>query len=320
MYHVPVHESVMQVVGQAASARTGGSPEALTTIAQAQRQLGADHFVEAMKGFETLLLRDSHNLAARAGEHSAAIDRALELRNAGDTLASLQTLEHARSILPDDPILLTDLGIEADSLHRLPEALDALQAALVLRPGEPTATYALARTELDSDHPVKAEALFRAYLAQRPGDASAHYGLGHLLQMQQRSDESAQEFHRSIEIKPVQTESYYQLGQMDLDAHRDVVARPLFEKTLSRMPTHGGALVGLGILDFRAKNYLSARRELDAAVASTPDYEPAHYYLGLTLARLGDKAASERELAVASSLNIKQQGKAAPVGVIDGPP
>jgi tetratricopeptide (TPR) repeat protein len=174
--------------------------------------------------------------------------------------------------------------------------------------------------EPNSDHPVKAEALFRAYLAQRPGDASAHYGLGHLLQMQQRSDEAAQEFHRSIEIKPVQTESYYQLGQMDLDAHRDVVARPLFEKTLSRMPTHGGALVGLGILDFRAKNYLSARRELDAAVASTPDYEPAHYYLGLTLARLGDKAASERELAVASSLNIKQQGKAAPVGVIDGPP
>ena len=273
-------------------------------------------FEEAEKHFESALKVNRHDEPARRGERDAAVGLALQLRKGGDGPSALLSLEHAETFLPNDPILLTDLGIEADLLHHYDRAAEALDVVLKNKPGDPTALYALARTELDRDNPKKAEMLFHAYLAQRPDDASAHYGLGRLLQMQQRTDEASAEFRRALEIQPVQTESYYQLGQMALDAHRDTEARAMFEKTLSRLPTHGGARTGLGILDYRAKDYMSARGSLEQAIASSPDYEPAHYYLGLTLARLGDKEASTRELEVAAQLAAEQQDKGKPIGVV----
>ena len=290
------------------------SPEANDLLGSLQLQ--HRQFAEAEEHFESALTVNRHDETARRGERDAAVGLALQLRKAGDASAALLSLEHAKTFLPDDPILLTDLGIEADSLHDYDRAAEALDAVLKERPGDPTALYASARTELDRDNPKKAETLFHAYLAQRPDDASAHYGLGRLFQRQQRTDEASAEFHRALEIQPVQTESYYQLGQMALDAHRDPEARAMFEKTLSRLPTHGGARTGIGILDYRAKDYKLARGSLEQAIANSPDYETAHYYLGLTLARLGDKEASARELQVAAQLAAKQQGKGTPIGVV----
>ncbi len=252
-------------------------------------------------------------------EGDRAVATALGLRKQGDGPAALACLEQARVSHPEDPVLLTDLGVQAYDLQRLTEAAEALNTALRLQPNSPTAQYALARVELDRQHMPQAEALFRAYLAQRPKDASAHYGFGHLLQMQQHNDEAAAEFHRSIDLQPAQTESYYQLGQMDLDVHHDTEARVLFTKVLSRFSAHGGALTGIGILDFRAKNYAAARQSLEAAIAASPEYQPAHYYLGLTLARLGDSPASALELKRAADLASLQQGKGSPIGVIATP-
>lgn len=252
-------------------------------------------------------------------DRDRALAAALGLRQQGDGAAALACLEQARASHPDDPVLLTDLGVQAFDLQHLPEAAEALTAALKLQPNDPTAQYALARVELDRQHMPQAEALFRAYLAQQPTDASAHYGLGHLMQMSQRNDEAAAEFRLSIHLQPAQTESYYQLGQMDLDLHHDAEARELFTRVLSRFPAHGGALTGMGILDFRGKNYPAARRSLEAAIAASPEYQPSHYYLGLTLARLGDAAGSARELGRAADLAALQQGKSAPIGVISTP-
>ena len=306
------------------SAQNPASSEDL--LDQAHRALQANRQAEAlglltraMERFEATLSADPHDSAARDGEHKAAITLALQLR-VNDGPAALAVLERARDVLPDDSVILTDLGIQADVLHRYPESTDALRAALRLRPDDPTAQYALAHTLTDSGNATEAESLFHAYLAQRPNDASAHYGLGHLLQMQQRNDEATAEFQRSIALQPVQTESYYQLGQMALAEHRDDDARAMFQKTLSRMSTHGGALAGMGILAYRGKNFSSARDWLRQAIAASPDYEPAHYYLGLTLARLGDKEGSTRELANAAQLAAAQQGKGAPIGVITSPP
>jgi len=270
-------------------------------------------FEEAEQHFEAVLMLNLHDEAARVGERKAAIGLALQDRRAGNGEASLQSLEHARTFLYDDPVILTDLGVAADALHDYERAGDALEAALKYKPNDPTALYGLARTESDRERPQKAEALFRSYLALRPNDASAHYGLGRLFQRQQRTDEAAVEFRRSIALQPIQTESYFQLGQMALDAHRDEDARAMFDKTLSRLPSHGGARTGLGILEFRAGDFQSARNSLEQTIASSPDYEPAHYYLGLTLARLGDKAASKLELAKAAELAKQQQDKGKPI-------
>ena len=280
----------------------------------AQSFLNDHHYAEAMQHFEAVLAADPHSAPARTGELAAATAAALASKAAGDQQAALATLRQARRFVPDDPILLRNLGVQALTLRRLPEAAEALHAALALAPHDPQSIYTLARVEeAQADLPA-AERDLRAYLAARPGDATAHYGLGHILQMQLRNPEAAAEFTRSIDLQPLQTESYYQLGQMALDDHRDAEAGPLFERTLVRDPAHGGALTGLGILAFRARDYTRAAARLRDATAAVPDYQPAHYYLGLTLARLNEPEASARELEVARQLAARQQGKSAPVG------
>lgn len=269
-------------------------------------------YPEAMDRFETVLSTNLRDTEARRGELSSVVALALGVRTQ-DPEAALECLKHARQYLPDDPTLLTDLGIQAHAMKRFALANEALTAALALKPNDLTALYALARVETDQMHSKSAEEHFRAYLAVRPNDATAHYGLGHLYQMQLRTDDAIKEFKRSIELQPIQTESYYQLGQIALDAHQDAEARSMFEKTLSRSSTHGGALTGMGILAFRIKQYDSAQQYLKRATEASPDYQPAHYYLGLTLARLGQKDDAKKELKVAADLDHQQQGKGNPL-------
>jgi tetratricopeptide (TPR) repeat protein len=279
--------------------------------------LAEHHFPEAMDRYETILAISLSNPAARAGERTAAIQLALDARHAGREDAALACLEHAAQHLPNDPVLLTDFGIEADRLHQLPQAAKALEQALYLAPGDPTALYALARVEIDQQHLPSAEAHLRDYLARKPEDASAHFGLGRLLSMELRTDEATTELRRSIALEPNQTESYYQLGQIELDAHHDAAAQPLFAKVIDRDPKHGGALTGLGILAYRAKNFTTAEHDLALAVESSPDYQPAHYYYGLTLGRLGKTSASQAELKRAAELASNLH--AAPVQQIQAP-
>lgn len=282
-------------------------------IARGELLLSQHQYSEAIERFEAVLAADPHDADAIKGELSATIALALEARAAGHPEIALACLRHARQNLPDDPTLLTDLGIQAQQMHLLAEAAEALRTALTLSPERLDTLYALARVEIDQDHLPEAEKHLRAYLAMRPQEASAHFGLGHVLERQLQTEAAAAEFRRSIELQPTQTESYYQLGQIALDAHEDTEARSLFEKTLARNPRHGGALTGLGIVAYRAKDYQAARQQLVAATEASPDYQPAHYYLGLTLARLGDKPASELELQTAVELTRKQQGKGEPL-------
>ena len=292
------------------------SPESIAANdALGELLLAKQRYSEAMQNFEVVLARFPSDSRARAGERQAAITLALNERNSGRGEEALLQLQHARTYLPDDLTLLTDLGIQAQTMHQLTLAASVLNEALKIRPSDPKALYAAARVETDQEHFASAEEHLRSYLAQRPNDASAHYGLGHLLQMQLRTDEARSEFDRSIALQPVQTESYYQIGQMSLDGGRNDEAAQMFQQTLSRMPTHGGALTGMGILAYRSKRYVDARDMLMQAVAAAPEYQPAHYYFGLTLARLGDKEASTRELKIAAELASEQQGKGQPVFV-----
>lgn len=266
-------------------------------------------YPEAMERFEAVLATNLRDSEARRGELSAAAALALQVRGESPE-AALACLQHARENLPDDPTLLTDLGIQAQVMNQLTLANESLTAALKLKPDDLTALYALARVETDQMDSAAAEKHFRAYLAARPNDATAHYGLGHLLQMELKTEEAMKEFRRSIELQPVQTESYYALGQIALDAQRDTEAEPLFRKTLARDPNHGGALTGMGILAFRAKNYAEAEEYLAKAVVRAPDYQQAHYYYSLALAHMGKKAEAEQQLKIAASM---QQKRAMPI-------
>ena len=275
--------------------------------------LSRKRYAEAMLHYEAALKANPKSTAARQGETDSAICLALHYKASGDGDRTIAILEHAITILPEEPTLLTDLGIQATAEKHWNVAEKSLLAAYRVTPKAPSVVYALARLETEQGNFTKAESYFREYFQLRPNDASAHYGLGRAFQMEQQPEKAAEEFLRSVTLQPVQTEAYYQLGEIALQAGREEEARANYEKTLSRLPTHGGALTGMGMLEYRAHDYAAAKTSLERAVGNSPDYQPAHYYLGLTLRRLGDSSGAERELHTATELAATQQGKGAPV-------
>lgn len=271
---------------------------------QAQAAEGATR--DAMHSFEKVLATDPGNVAARKGEVNAAVAQALSQRNAGEMDAALVTLLRARKYVPNDPTLLMDFGIQADSMRIYRDAEAALKKAHQLAPANAKILYALAHVELDEQKMPQAEADLRAYLKMHPDDASAHYGLGHLLHMMVRDDEAKRELERSLALQPQQTESWYELGEIALDRHQDAEAKADYEKVLQRDPAHGGALTGMGILAYRAKDYASAERYLRQAIVHATDYPAAHRYYAMVLTRLGKKQQATQEEERARTLTERQ--------------
>lgn len=269
---------------------------------QLQQRLSDD----AMRSYAAALAIAPNSHSAREGEVKAAIESALADRNAGDNNGALSCLDRARKLVPDSPELLTDFGIQADSMQIYEDAENALTRAHELAPNDPKTLYALAHVQLDEQKMGEAEANLRAYLKLKPDDASAHYGLGHLLHMMLRNDQAKPELERSIALQPNQTGSYYELGEIALQMRQHSDAKSDYSKVLSIDPRHGGALTGMGILAYRAKDYSSAERYLKEAVLCAPDYVEAHHYYALVLAQLGDAQDAARESALATSLRAQQ--------------
>lgn len=269
---------------------------------QLQQRLSDD----AMRSYAAALAIAPNSHSAREGEVKAAIESALADRKAGDNDGALGCLDRARKLVPDSPELLTDFGIQADSMQIYEDAEKALARAHELAPNDPKTLYALAHVQLDEQKMADAEANLRAYLKLKPGDASAHYGLGHLLHMMLRDDQAKSELERSIALQPAQTASYYELGEIALQMGQNSEAKSDYTKVLSVDPRHGGALTGMGILAYRAKNYNSAEQYLTEAVLCAPDYVEAHHYYALVLAQLGDTQGAARESALAGSLRMQQ--------------
>lgn len=260
-----------------------------------------------MKAFEAALRADPHNGEARRGEVRAAITAALEARLVGDNDGAMVYLVRARKYVPDDPELLLDFGVQAESVRLYRNAEEALNQALALRPGNAKTIYALGRVELDEQKMPQAEAHLREYLTLEPEDASAHYGLGKLLHMLASNEEARVELRRSIELQPAQTESYYEWGSLELDLQHNEQAAALFQKVLKRNSKHGGALAGMGMVTYREKDYAEAEIWLKKAVMNAPEYSAAHLYYSMVLERLGRKAEAEKEVAIAKSLAEKER-------------
>lgn len=259
------------------------------------------HYSEAMDRYEAALAAHNDDADAHKGEVAAATAWALECIRQQQPERAMEILERALKVLPNDPELLLDFGIEATALKQFPIADQALHASDAARPKNPKTLYALARLETENHHLPEAEKDFRAYIALKPEDASAYFALGHICAMEQRPAEAKAAFERSVALQPNQTESYYQLGVLALDTHEDEQAASYFQKVLDRGPAHAGALTGMGQVALRAKDYPKAERLLAAAEAADPSYATPHYFRGLALAKLGRKEEAERELKLGDS-------------------
>jgi tetratricopeptide (TPR) repeat protein len=210
--------------------------------------------------------------------------------------AELETM--ARKVIQRDPnagLVWKAFGVALRMQGK--DALEALDKAAMLLPGDAEAHSNLGNALLDLGRLKEAAASYRRALEIAPEFAEAHSNLGNALQGLGQFDDAVAQYQRALQIKPQYAEAHNNWGNAlrGLGRHDEAVAQ--YHQALRVNPQYaqahsnlGNALRSLGRLDEAVAGY---RRAIDIA----PSYAEAHNNLGnalLDLGQLADAAACYR--------------------------
>jgi tetratricopeptide (TPR) repeat protein len=210
--------------------------------------------------------------------------------------AELETM--ARKVIQRDPnagLVWKAFGVALRMQGK--DALEALDKAAMLLPGDAEAHSNLGNALLDLGRLKEASASYRRALEIAPEFAEAHSNLGNALQGLGQFDDAVAQYQRALQIKPQYAEAHNNWGNAlrGLGRHDEAVAQ--YHQALRVNPQYaqahsnlGNALRSLGRLDEAVAGY---RRAIDIA----PSYAEAHNNLGnalLDLGQLADAAACYR--------------------------
>jgi len=190
---------------------------------------------------------------------------------------------------PDAWMAYMNLGTELANANRLPEAINAFEGALRVRPDYPEARrnlamahYTMGNALADKGMPGAIEA-YEAALKIDPDNAEAHLNLGSVLsETPARVPDAIAHYRAALAIKPDYFLAHYNLGTLLLDdpaEHRNAVAH--LEAALKIQPDSPEAHVNLAVaLADTPATIPEAIRHLEIALARRPDFTAARELLG----------------------------------------
>jgi tetratricopeptide (TPR) repeat protein len=182
----------------------------------------------AIEQFRAALRLDSHyadawyhlglayNQAQKIDEATAAFEETLRLhpdyiearyiladccRKRGDFTGELSLLADVVKAAPDFAEAHYNYGLALKNREQVQHAVEALQAAARLSPGNPKYLLALGIALADVDK-KKAVGVLRDALQHGANDADGHYNLGLALATNGQDTAAAQELHRAVELNP----------------------------------------------------------------------------------------------------------------------
>jgi spermidine synthase len=179
----------------------------------------------------------------------------------GDRRAAVETLERARSLLPDDPVLLSDLGAAYNELERFADAVTVLRASLAIAPR-----------------------------------SDAHNNLGVALNGLQQPADAAKEFERAIALNSALPDAWFNLGVAHAMRSAWDPARDAYQHGLAISPGEPRALQNLAIIEANAGRWDQAIGRLREAVAQLPASPELRNELGRAYLAVGARQDAIREL------------------------
>jgi tetratricopeptide (TPR) repeat protein len=184
----------------------------------------------------------------KTAEAKAHYQKALEYENKGIWPAAVLELNQARQREPENPAVLTELGIAHAERKEWKQALTFLRKAVALAPGSVQAHYNLALTldradpakgagaaeyrkalkadprhvdtlinlgvDLGDQNPAEARQLFERAIRVAPNNANAHLNLALLLKRETPESASVSEFRQAIRLNPDLVEARRQLAAL----------------------------------------------------------------------------------------------------------
>ena len=239
-------------------------------------------------------LREAEKLYARvlktAPDHFDALQLlGLAKAQSGQTGEAYRLLSAALKINAT-PDLLMNLANVLHALKRDAEALDCLDKALDLRPGDLGALHNRGNALLSLQRPQDALACFDQVLARNPrhGEAllnrgSARASLGH-------TELALVDFDAALALLPGHPAALYNRGNALSDLGRYAEALAAFDRALAAAPNYVAAWNNRGRALQALNRHAEAVASFDKAIALQKDYADAHFNRALSLLTLGDLA------------------------------
>ncbi len=230
-------------------------------------------------------LRENQSAAAGGGEMppQVSIDALLSAQRAGRYAeAEPLALELTRHF-PRHPFAWTVLGRILRRQGRLPEALQAMQAARDNAPSLAVAHLRVADVLADMGRLEEAEAACRHVLALDVNHAPAHGQLGAVLLGLNRLEEAEASCRKAIELQPGLLDAHGNLGIVLRGLGRLEESEACYQQVIALQPDHPGAHANLGAVLVDQGRMAEAESCCRKAIALLPKYVEAHVNLGVAL-------------------------------------
>jgi tetratricopeptide (TPR) repeat protein len=325
-----------------------------TALLESWMMLGAIHvangnFADARRAFERASSSAVENAAAlqslaivqlRLGEPEAALTTltrvasvsprdaqirltiAQALVAAGKAAESVQALEEAQAIAPEDPELMFAVGVGYLRIKK-EQVADALFARVAAARPLPETYVLIGRTYRDFRQFERARAALQHALKMDPRARRAHYYLGTTSLMEVgevRLEEAIAEFRLELKVAPGDPPTTLRLGMALVEARYYEEAMPLLENAVRTSPKSPEAWLYLGRSQRGsgrpAEAATSLRRALETAdqkgnagsssVFTQSRLGSIHYQLATALRQNGATAEAAREFAEAQRLSAER--------------
>ena len=224
----------------------------------------------------------------------------MALHQSGQLDAAETQYKKLLNFLPNNTILLTNLGTIALQKGKLKEAVRIIGKSIQINPNQPNALNNLGKALKDLNRLDEALVSYDRAIVLKPDYGDAYYNRANALKDLGRSDEALVSYDRAIILNPDYTNAFYNRANALQDLKRLDEALVSFDRAIILKPDFADAY-------YNRANALQDLKRLDEAVVSydcaivlKPDYADAHLNRGLALQDLKrlDEALASYDCAI----------------------
>lgn len=195
------------------------------------------------------------------------------------------------------------LGVIAQTVGRLDEALELISESLRLNPSNISAMNNLAGVLKDQARYEDAAGFYEAAIEADPNSAYIHSNLGNVLQQLGRGDEAANCHRRALELDPQSYAAHCNLGAVLKEQGHLAEASEFYRAAIALNPQAHEAHVNLGVVFKEQAKFAEAEASFMQALAIQPESDAALTNLGATFKEQGRLPEAIGSLRLALRIN-----------------
>lgn len=196
---------------------------------------------------------------------------------------SVECLERALRLEPDNPEILNNIGLALRALGRLDDAKAKYEKAVRVNPHHVQALNNLGSLFYELGNWSEAVRWAERALTVNPKDASAHYNLGNALRAQEKRSDAIAHYEHALHLQPNYVDALVNLGITLCAEDRPDEAIAQFQQALHLVPDHLQALNNLANALRDKGRFEEAVSLYERVLKLKPDYPEALMNFGVAL-------------------------------------